>query len=370
MQTVDAKFEGCKATTEFCKIINNAFDILNRRKLYSKKPYNSAINNDNFEKYQLFTMEFQKYINDLKFEDGTNVIDSKRKTGFKGIAMGLQSALDLFKLLISKNHMKFFITYKISQDHLETFFCAIRSKGGYNDNPTCRQFQAAYKRLLVHNSIMGSAYGNCSILDNTYIEAVSNNKTLNENEELNFNFNWLTEKPLLHHDYFENVEHLNPCIEDVCVYIAGFVTMKAIKKIACTSCTSYLLATTQNSKLATVKDRGSLIKPSLDVQTVCIVTEKVFREYNYAIMNKTKSKFFVLNKVKINLYSKFSIFNNMTCVNYDNCLFDKIHQFDNHRDKLIHLLSDLYYKIRLFHEVRKLNDKDNFTNKAYENNSF
>lgn len=107
MQTVDAKFEGCKATAEFCKIINNAFDILNSRKLYSKKLYNSAINNDNFEKYQLFTMEFHKYINDLKFEDGTNVIDSKRKTGFKGIAMGLQSALDLFKLLISKNHMTF-----------------------------------------------------------------------------------------------------------------------------------------------------------------------------------------------------------------------------------------------------------------------
>jgi len=41
----------------------------------------------------------------LEFEDGTKVIDSK--TGFKGIAMGLQSALDLFKLLISKNHMTF-----------------------------------------------------------------------------------------------------------------------------------------------------------------------------------------------------------------------------------------------------------------------
>jgi len=39
----------------------------------------------------------------LEFEDGTKVIDSKRKTGFKGIAMGLQSALDLFKLLNPKN---------------------------------------------------------------------------------------------------------------------------------------------------------------------------------------------------------------------------------------------------------------------------
>lgn len=184
-------------------------------------------------------MEFQKYINDLKFEDRTNVIDSKRKTGFKGISMGLQSALDLFKLLISKNHnMTFFITYKISQDHLETFFSAIRSKGGYNDNPTCRQFQ----RLLVHNSIMGSAYGNCSILDNTNIEAVSNNKICNENEEeLNFEYNWQTEKPLLHHDYFENVQHLDLNIEDVCVYISGFVTMKATKKIACTLYIMYII---------------------------------------------------------------------------------------------------------------------------------
>jgi len=33
MRIVDAKFEGCKATAEFCKIINNAFDVLNSRKL-------------------------------------------------------------------------------------------------------------------------------------------------------------------------------------------------------------------------------------------------------------------------------------------------------------------------------------------------
>lgn len=117
------------------------------------------------------------------------------------------------------------------------------------------------------------------------------------------------------------------------------------------------METTQNSRLATVKDRGSLIKPSMDVQTVCIVTEQVFREYNYGIVNKTKTKAFVLNKVKTKLYNKFSIFINMSCVNYENCLFDKTHQFDSHRDQLIHLISDIYYKIRLFHEIRKLNDK-------------
>lgn len=42
--------------------------------------------------------------------------------------------------------MNYFLTYKISQDHIEMFFSAIRSKGGYNNNPTAKQFEDAYKR--------------------------------------------------------------------------------------------------------------------------------------------------------------------------------------------------------------------------------
>lgn len=40
--------------------------------------------------------------------------------------------------------------YKISQDHLELFFGTIRSLEGYNNNPTSRKFQSAYKKLVVH----------------------------------------------------------------------------------------------------------------------------------------------------------------------------------------------------------------------------
>ncbi|CAK9297670.1 unnamed protein product [Gordionus sp. m RMFG-2023] len=35
--------------------------------------------------------------------------------------------------------MKFFLTYKTSQDHLELYFCSIRSRGGFNDNPSAYQ---------------------------------------------------------------------------------------------------------------------------------------------------------------------------------------------------------------------------------------
>jgi len=83
--------------------------------------------------------------------------------------MGLYSSLELFELRQAKGHMHFLLTYKLSHDHLETFFSAIRGKGGYNKNTTCRQFQAAYKRLLVHNAIIGSEHGNCALLDKTKI---------------------------------------------------------------------------------------------------------------------------------------------------------------------------------------------------------
>jgi len=43
-------------------MINNAFDILNSRKLYSLKPFNRAISYDTIEKYEEFTFKFCAYI--------------------------------------------------------------------------------------------------------------------------------------------------------------------------------------------------------------------------------------------------------------------------------------------------------------------
>lgn len=55
--------------------------------------------------------------------------------------------------------------YKTSQDHLEPFFLSIRVRGGWNNNPTVRQFTAAYKWLLVRAEIREGDMGNCITLD-------------------------------------------------------------------------------------------------------------------------------------------------------------------------------------------------------------
>ncbi len=73
--------------------------------------------------------------------------------------------------------MKYALTYKFSQDHLELFFGAIRSSGGFNNNPTAQQFTAAYKRLLLRSSIHGQN-GNCEKQDQTDIlEVISDSFT-------------------------------------------------------------------------------------------------------------------------------------------------------------------------------------------------
>ena len=56
----------------------------------------------------------------------------------------------------------------MSQDHLELFFSAVRASGGWNNNPTCRQFTTAYKQLLMRHNIEGGR-GNCSPQDDTEI---------------------------------------------------------------------------------------------------------------------------------------------------------------------------------------------------------
>ena len=97
----------------------------------------------------------------MEMKVAVNVLKSERYTGFLGMIISLRNIFELYKTC--KAHgMKFLLSYKVLQDHIENFFSAVRSKGGFNDNPTCRQFESAYKRLLIHAEIAASTRNNCS----------------------------------------------------------------------------------------------------------------------------------------------------------------------------------------------------------------
>jgi len=175
IKTNDSYFKEVDATVQFIQYMNNAFDILNSRTKFPTNPCNKPISIETVDTYRKFAIEFTQYVKGLNFIEYINeqrivtkVLNSKyRKIGFLGMIIGLKNAINLYEFLTQKNYMTYLLTYKLFQDHIETTFRAIRSRGGYNNNPTCRQFAASYKRILVHSQIVGSVYGNCTILDTT-----------------------------------------------------------------------------------------------------------------------------------------------------------------------------------------------------------
>lgn len=92
---------------------------------------------------------------------------SKRKTFIIGFAMAIKSILAIANNLLRDNttNFKYLLTYKFSQDHLESFFSKIRQRHGFNNNPNVLQLKYALKQILLENEITASPSGNSLLID-------------------------------------------------------------------------------------------------------------------------------------------------------------------------------------------------------------
>lgn len=168
-------------------MLNNVFDTLNSKsfKLFN---YKKPISGNNKEEYFNLYNEAESYLMKLQFEEEvtqkdktktvqtTNILLSKIKTRFMGFIIGMQSFKNLYRLHVESENLNFLIAFKFCQDHLETLFSVIRSKGGFNNNPDCVQFKAAFNRILMRNEIRASLNANCLIDGTTLVDF---NKSLN-----------------------------------------------------------------------------------------------------------------------------------------------------------------------------------------------
>jgi len=222
-------FVGCGATAKFCRMANNAFDCLNSRSVFSNGFKKPLMESTAFYFFEFFDQTLS-YFSKIRLKmDGQLVINSKVKTGFIGFIINMKNLKMMYYSYVETGYLKYILTYKLSQDHIEIFFSCIRAMGGFNNNPNCMHLAAAYKRLLHHNEIKSSAEANCIPIDSTSILTVSSAKNISTliisddhsecNEEIRSSIN-VDNLPL---------SIINKSLNHAVLYISGFVEKKYYK---------------------------------------------------------------------------------------------------------------------------------------------
>lgn len=186
------EFKNSAGTVDFIRKINNLFDIMNSRNLKAYT-YKKPLSVKNLSYIKPVLDEMMLYLSKLKLGD-RNIMSSNRKTGFLGFLICIKSIIYLYETQVINNNLQFLSTYKLSQDHLEYFFSAIRVKGGFNNNPSARQLKSAFKRMLVHGEMKHITSGNCIPLQHINILTLTKPEiAINKTSEKNILIDNVTE---------------------------------------------------------------------------------------------------------------------------------------------------------------------------------
>ena len=350
-------FVGCEATIKFITIFDNLFDILNSKHKFScrfKRPFCK----NTYQEYLTFFDTAESYIRSLKvFRNGIEIeiLKSQSKTGYLGFLIAISSFKMLYKKYVENDQIEYLLGFKFSQDHIETFFSAIRGRGGWNNNPNCLQFAAAYKKLLVRNEIKASCSANAiEDIDSPSLLSVSSASVLKSVEEKTACFLKSLEKEVESDDEV-SLKEISSVRHDSVTYIAGFVEKGLRKQVKCISCIGGLndLDTYAELSLISCKDWesnfGGLIKPKADIVHICQIAEKEVSMFEQE--NKLKKEYFYQDLMKkcfekIHKTIFLSMYNNAE--HKINCPYDSYY--------LIKYCLEKFIKIKLRHIAKKLNE--------------
>lgn len=133
-------FRDVSATVGFIRCVDQIFDFLNSKSLFSKG-FKSPLFFTHIDNFERKMNQFIDYLFSLKHE-GTLLVKSKRRLFIIGFTACIKSVIAIAKELQQQTVVNFsyILTYKFSQDYLELLFCKIRQMFGCNNNPNCLQF--------------------------------------------------------------------------------------------------------------------------------------------------------------------------------------------------------------------------------------
>lgn len=122
-------FLNCAATAKFCRMCNNVFDCLNTRSKFSNH-FKKPLSMHTASKVLDFFTEAISYFSNIKLKNGSLITSTKVKTGFLGFIIDMNNLKQMYHEYVETGYLKYILSYKFSQDHLEIFFSCIRSMGG------------------------------------------------------------------------------------------------------------------------------------------------------------------------------------------------------------------------------------------------
>lgn len=226
----------------------------------------------------------------LQTENGQPLSQSRRRTFIVGFVAASTTAISLSQHLLSDSNQhgafEYFLTFKLSQDPIETLFSKIRRMGGFSNNPNTVQFKSALKKLLVKLSIQSSKSANTAFDEDTIssvfalkwskrTSSVCSNIHDDESNEIGAYFNQLC---------------LTNSQRNIVFYIAGYLVRTLQGHVKCPECVSMLVSSdtsesfdhtydfVENSRtLLDIKNRGGLVIPSNSVYQTVLNAEKIFR---------------------------------------------------------------------------------------------
>ncbi|KAK7879527.1 hypothetical protein WMY93_033764 [Mugilogobius chulae] len=372
------QFRGCEETVDFLRTIDAAFDVLNSRNPFGKgidvnlartllSPTSRTESRGQARTELDFLMTLSSFflslsvilqkaettLLSLKDNDGKPLHCGKRRTCIIGFIASARSVLNIFHELVEKDNAqcRYLLTYKLSKDQLELFFSSVRARGGFNNNPTTRQFTAAYKRLLVRHQVKAGT-GNCLLLDNTNILGVT---SASINTTRRFNLEPVMEAQS-EHDYSvcPDVDAVSEYKEAAINSIAGFVVKKIKEKHLCLTCSDAITSNTPIHPFILLKNRGGLQKPSEGIVAVCREAERCFQR----ILKATSGKLPQGHGLSA------AIGNEVLRYSEDKTLFPELHSHmfdttveDNHVHLMVKMAASFYFTIRLHHLAKRETEK-------------
>ena len=288
-----------------------------------------------------------------------------KKTAFLRFLSAIRALQGIYNEYVGEGKpLKYLLTYKLSQDHLELFFGAVRAHGGSNNNPTVRQFVACFKRMILRHD-MKSVTGNATPQDETTFLMATVTKEEQEAVEDDTKDILMARRyqPTSEPDDDSSIINEAPPLPELSIYresavgyIAGYVTRMVMKTIKCPDCQLALHVKAVDGSqpshgLILLKDQGKLIKPSPSVIDICLESERVFQKLMYINKNRVPQGEDLLGAIS-----------HVALQSVGNQVFDSLgdHMLDtqpenNHVFALTKAVARAYIKIRMHHLVKQHN---------------